>query len=604
MFDEHPLDASAPTGDRSYPAGIRRRHVLKVLAGLGVGSGVFSRALAAQAEGRNPITLEAIKEAEWIAGLELTETEREMMRDGLNRSARGYARLRAISIDNGVPPALDFHPDQDGSGRDETAERKAKFDGFGTGAVRGSDDDVAFASIRTLSDLLYTRRISSVELTRLYLDRLRRSDPTLRCVINYTEQSAMKQAEQADREIASGSLRGPLHGIPWGAKDILAFPGYPTTWGAKPYEAQVRDDKATVISKLEDAGAVLIAKLSVGALAMGDVWFGGTTKNPWNPERGSSGSSAGPAAATVAGGVGFSIGTETLGSIVSPCTRCGATGLRPTFGRVSRYGCMALSWSMNKIGPIGRCADDCAFVFDAIRGADRGDPSSVNRPFTWPAKSDVRKLRVGYVASMFDEDRTSRIENPERKARVAESQSFDRRVLETLRGLGIKLIPMELPDEYPTGPLRTILNAEAGAAFDELTRSGRDDELTRQGRGAWPNAFRQSQFIPAVEYIRANRIRTLLMREMAKVMQKIDVYVCPSFGGSNLLLTNLTGHPALVLPSGYREGSGAPTSITLTGRLYGESELLAVGYAYQQATDYHTKRPPMDRILNRAEKDS
>ena len=604
MFDEHPLDASAPTGDRSYPAGIRRRHALKVLAGLGVGSGVFSRALAAQAEGRNPITLEAIKEAEWIAGLELTETEREMMRDGLNRSARGYARLRAISIDNGVPPALSFHPDQDDSERDETAERKAKFDGFGSGAVRGSDDDVAFASIRTLSDLLQTRRISSVELTRLYLDRLRRSDPTLRCVINYTEQSAMKQAEQADREIASGSRRGPLHGIPWGAKDILAFPGYPTTWGAKPYETQVRDDKATVISKLEDAGAVLIAKLSVGALAMGDVWFGGTTKNPWNPERGSSGSSAGPAAATVAGGVGFSIGTETLGSIVSPCTRCGATGLRPTFGRVSRYGCMALSWSMDKIGPIGRCADDCAFVFDAIRGADRGDPASVNRPFAWPAKLDVRKLRVGYVASMFDEDRTSRIENPERKARIAESQSLDRRVLDTLRGLGIKLIPMELPDKYPTGPLRTILNAEAGAAFDELTRSGRDDELTRQGRGAWPNAFRQSQFIPAVEYIRANRIRTLLMREMAKVMQKIDVYVCPSFGGSNLLLTNLTGHPALVLPSGYREGSGAPMSITFTGKLYGESELLAVGYAYQQATDYHTKRPPMDRILNRAEKDS
>ncbi len=568
-----------------------------------IGAGpVFSRALVALAEEKPKITEDMIRQAEWISGLNFTDAKRKLMLEGANGTLVQYAKLRAVPVDNGVPPAILFDPTPDRVASAPLAREPAKVargsaKAKGPRAVRRptSSEDLAFAPVSQLAPLVRTRQVSSVELTRLYLERLRRFDPTLLCVVTYTEELALKLAEQADSEIAAGHYRGPLHGIPWGAKDLLAVPGYRTTWGAKPFQDQVRPEKAAVASRLEEAGAVLVAKLSVGALALGDVWFGGTTKNPWNPKEGSSGSSAGPAAATAAGLVGFSIGTETLGSIVSPCTRCGVTGLRPTFGRVSRFGAMALAWSMDKIGPICRSVEDCALVFQAIHGTggkvEGVDPATVDRPFEWPPRVNPMKLKVGFVEAAFEEDRAKNAKTDEQKARVKEWQDFDRRTLEELRKIGFKLIPIKLPDRYPVDALSFILTAEAATAFDDLTRSGRDDLLERQVADAWPNTFRQGQMISAVEYLRANRIRTLVIEEMRKTMSEVDAYVSPSYGGRNLLLTNLTGHPTVVLPNGFRSSDGTPTSITFVGNLYGETEVLAVARAYQQATDYHLKRP-------------
>lgn len=565
---------------------VSRRRLLQGLAALGM-SPVFARAVAAQVDGAPRVTPEMLANAEWIAGVEMSDKDRELMRNGVADLLDSYESNRRVDLDNSVvpwngPPRPTNNAAPD---RTITTAQPAK-------AAAVSGDDLAFAPVTHLADLIRRRQLSSVELTRFYLERLHRFDPQLECVITVTEKLALEQAEKADREIASGRYRGPLHGIPWGAKDLLALPGYLTTWGAKPYRGQMRKETATVIRRLEEAGAVLVAKLTLGALAWGDVWFGGKTKNPWNLEQGSSGSSAGSAAATAAGLAGFTIGTETWGSIVSPCTRCGATGLRPTFGRVSRFGAMALSWSMDKIGPITRSVEDCALVFNAIHGADGLDPTAVNAPFDWPVKRDVRTLRVGYVKALFDAE--PEVDNEAMRARIQEQRDFDRRTLGVLRDLGVELVPIELPEKYPLESLGLILTAEAATAFDELTRSGRDDLLVRQIEQAWPNSFRQGQTIPAVEYLRANRIRTLVQEEMEEKIRDVDVYVTPSFGGNHLLLTNLTGHPSVVLPNGFRAGDGTPTSITFGGRLYGESEVLAVANAYQQATDFHLKRPPLE----------
>jgi Asp-tRNA(Asn)/Glu-tRNA(Gln) amidotransferase A subunit family amidase len=347
------------------------------------------------------------------------------------------------------------------------------------------------------------------------------------------------------------------------------------------------------VERLEKAGAVLVAKLTVGALAWGDVWFGGTTKNPWNPEQGSSGSSAGSSAATAAGAVGFAIGTETWGSIVSPCTRCGVTGLRPTFGRVSRHGAMALSWSMDKIGPIARSVEDCAWIFRAIQGPDDHDPTVRDLPFDWPPSRNPRRLRVGFVEELFEKDRAKDVEDETERANAREWQELDRRTLRVLEMIGFSLVPIELPKTYPVSDLAFILTAEATTAFDSLTRSGEDDRMVRQVKDAWPNVFRQGQMIPAVEYLRANRIRHLVQRDMEEVFADVDVYVCPSYGGDNLLRTNLTGHPSVVLPNGFRASDGTPTSITFLGDLFEEANLLSVARAYQEATDFHLRRPPL-----------
>jgi Asp-tRNA(Asn)/Glu-tRNA(Gln) amidotransferase A subunit family amidase len=380
-----------------------------------------------------------------------------------------------------------------------------------------------------------------------------------------------------DQELSNGNYRGPLHGIPYGLKDLFAVEGYKTTWGAVPYKDQTIDETATVAKKLEEAGAVLIAKTSLGALAYGDVWFGGKTKNPWNLEQGSSGSSAGSAAGTSAGLFPFAIGTETYGSIVSPSNRTGTTGLRPTFGRVSRHGAMALSWSMDKVGPITRSVEDAAMVFNAIHGPDGKDQTLMDLPFNYHDNPDLSQLKIGYVQSAFERDYYNK--------------SRDSLTLAKLRDLGAELIPIELPD-YPTGALSFLLTAEGAAAFDQLTRSNHDDQMVRQGQNAWPNLFRAARFIPAVEYIQANRARQVLIQKMDSVMQKVDVYMSPTYGGNNLLLTNLTGHPSVVLPNGFTD-DGQPTSITFMGRLFDEGTLLGVAQKYQEATNFNNQHPQM-----------
>ncbi len=578
----------------SEPTSIRadwpRRRVLKLLGTAG-GGAVFGRALLTLASEHASITETMIQQAEWIAGIRLSDEKRQLMLEGMHELMEDFAELRAVELDNGVPPALFFQPQWTSPASGEESGNRVVPSETSAPPRPSSDVYLAFLPVRELAALIRTRKISSVELTELYLKRLKRYDPELECVITLTEDLAREQARRADEELAAGIYRGVLHGIPWGAKDLLSVPPYRTTWGAKPYEEQVRPEQATVVSRLAGAGAVLMAKLTLGALAWGDVWFGGMTRNPWNTEQGSSGSSAGSASATAAGLVGFAIGTETWGSIVSPCTRCGATGLRPTFGRVSRHGAMALSWSMDKIGPIARTVEDCALVFDVIRGRDWLDPSVVDRPFSWPLARDIRSLRVGYVQELFERDRTLGVEDEAERAVLEEWQRHDMRTLQTLEEMGLELIPIQLPKHYPVKALSFILTAEAATAFDELTRSGGDDALVRQTANTWPNVFRQGQFIPAVEYIRANRIRWQLLREMEQILARVEVYVCPSFGGDNLLLTNLTGHPAVVLPNGSRSTDGTPTSITFNGRLYRETELLAVAHAYQQATDFHLRRP-------------
>jgi Asp-tRNA(Asn)/Glu-tRNA(Gln) amidotransferase A subunit family amidase len=573
------------------PVATGRRRVVALLAGLGVAeTAALAAPFQAVAESSGTITREAVIGAERLAGVEFTDAERELMMEGLRDLQQDYARLRELALDNSIPPATGFAPlvppPPLRPGRPPLRpSHVAPID------VPADLEELAFLPVTQLSELVRTRQVSSLALTEMYLARLERHDPTLHCVITLTRERALAQARRADRELAAGRWLGPLHGIPWGAKDLLATRGYPTTWGAVPYRDQEIDEDATVVRRLDDAGAVLVAKLSLGALAWGDVWFREKTRNPWNPEQGSSGSSAGPASATAAGLVGFAIGSETWGSIVSPSTRCGTTGLRPTFGRVSRHGAMALSWSMDKLGPICRSAEDCALVCDAIRGADPRDPSTVDAPFDWTPEVEPRRLRVGYLRSSFEnEPELPEDADADARTAAAEWQRIDRQALEVLRSLGVELVPFELPD-LPVAAMSFILSAEAAAAFDDLTRSGRDDLMVRQVEQAWPNVFRQSRLIPAVEYIQANRARTLLMREMERVLEGLDVYVTRTFAGDELLATNLTGHPSVVVPDGFRS-DGTPTSLVFGGRLWGEAQALALAGAYQRATDWHTRHPP------------
>ncbi len=523
---------------------------------------------------RDSVTAQDVRGAEVLIGLHFSDAKVDSMLDGLNDNLGSYRGLRSVPLPNSVSPALMFNPIPPGF-RFEKIRRPIKAGAPRTVSLPKDPEDLAFYSVGQLAALIKSRKLTSVQLTKMYLERLKKYGPQLQCVITLTEDLAMDQARKADEEIAAGNYRGPLHGIPYGIKDLLSTRGFKTTWGAMPYKDQTIDEDATVVQRLREAGAVLVAKLSMGALAWGDVWFGGKTRNPWNPKQGSSGSSAGSAAATAAGLVGFAIGTETWGSIVSPSTRCGVTGLRPTFGRVSRSGAMALSWSMDKIGPICRTVEDCALVLDAIRGPDGKDASVIDAPFNYSPGIVLQKLRIGYLKADFDSDKAN--------------GKNDAAALDVLRRLGAKLIPLSLP-RYPVDALSIILSAESAAAFDELTRSGRDDLMVRQIKNAWPNVFRTSRFIPAVEYIEANRIRSLVIREMARMMDSIDVFVAPPFAGENSLVTNLTGHPCVVVPDGFNEG-GMPTSIVFVGRLFGEATLLAVAKKYQDATP-HVKMHP------------
>src|SRR5688572_8825951 len=509
--------------------------------------------------------------------LQLTDAERDSLMDNLKRSQDLYKALHGYALNNDVSPALIFDPLPNGFFPNEK-QLPVNWALPKDVPLPVNKEELAFYPVYKLATLVRNKKISSVELTKLYLNRLKKFGDTLQCVITIMEETALQQAKKADDEIAKGKYRGPLHGIPYGVKDLLAVEGTKTTWGAAGFENQTINSTATVVKKLIDAGAVLVVKLTMGALAMGDIWYGGVTKNPWNLKQGSSGSSAGSASATSAGLVAFAIGTETLGSIVSPSTRCGVTGLRPTFGRVSRSGAMALSWSMDKIGPICRSAVDCGIVFDVIRGSDGYDKTVKNAAFNYDGKTDIKKLKVGYFKSLFEAKYNNR--------------ANDSIALNVLRSLGVQLQPVELPGDLPVNALSVILSAEAAAAFDELTRSNRDSLLTSQRKNAWPNSFRSSRFIPAVEYINANRIRQQLIEKYHALTKEYDVIISPSFGGNQLLTTNLTGHPCLVMPNGFNTQK-SPTSISFLGRLYGEAEIIALGRAYQEASEWDDKKPDL-----------
>lgn len=556
-----------------------RRQLLAAAAAVGVGPAPFHRAVAAEAQKADTpgtVTPEMVANAEWVAGVKLTDEQRRAVAAGMTRALADFAALHKLDLPNSVAPALHFVPNP---GEAPSTAGRGTVEAPKVGAAKPeSPDDLAFLPLTHVAELVRTKKVSSTELTKLALGRLRKYDPALKCVVSLTEELALKQAAEADKEIAAGKYRGPLHGVPWVAKDLVAYPGFKTTWGAAHYKDQTIDATATVAARLDAAGAVLVAKTTLGALANGDEWFGGRTNNPWDVKQGSSGSSAGTASAVAAGLVPYGIGSETLGSIVSPCTRCRVTGLRPTFGRVSRAGCMALSWSMDKIGPIARTVEDCALVFGVIHGADGKDATAVTRPFTWPCQRDLKELRVGIV-----------------EGRGAVLPAEDRKVLESL---GVKLVPVTLPAQLPARAISLVLEVEASAAFDDITRAGTLDGVGR----SWPGSFRRGRFVPAVEYLRAQRARTLLMQEMAKVMESVDVYVCS--GGADLVTTNLTGHPSVVVPNGVRKTGGggeAAVPFTFTGRLWGEAELLAVAKAYQDATAHHTKRPPLEKAAGGGE---
>jgi len=608
-----------------------RRDFMKTCSAMGLGGTLFPGVLRAQAEaqGAKKITKDMIENAAIIADVPIADEYKEMMLDDLNKQAKGYEGIYKLHIPNSAAPALLFDPVLP-STTFETTRKPLRISQAPGIALPDNPDDLAFASVRKLAELMRTKKVSSVVLTQMYLRRLKKYDPTLKFLVTLTEERALAQAKKADEEIAAGHYRGPLHGLPWGAKDLLATKGYRTTWGAGGFEDQMIDQDATVVKRLDEAGAVLVAKLTLGALALGDRWFGGVTRSPWNPNQGSSGSSAGPASATAAGCVAFSIGSETLGSISSPATRCGCTGLRPTFGLVPRTGAMALSWSMDKLGPICRSVEDCALVLDAIYGPDGRDRTVHSAAFNWDANFDWKKLRVGYLKADFERKPTPPPEaakqeapkTPEEqkkaedqkkrqealRARAEYDRKYNEAALAKLHEMGVNLIPVELP-KFPYDAIRVLLVAEAAAAFDDLTRTGRDKLLTSQKDYDWPNTFRTARFIPAVEYIQAARARTLVMEAMANVFEPVDVIVAPTNGSDQLVITNLTGHPAVILPNGFRGpdapkypsddpsdflnagGPGTPTSLTFLGKLYGEAEMLAFARAYQDATGFHLRHP-------------
>ncbi|MEM8894268.1 MAG: amidase [Bacteroidota bacterium] len=518
-----------------------------------------------------------IKSSQRIIGVEFTDAEIDTMLTYLERNRKGYDSMRTRKLDPNVVPSMVFTPFPIGL---EVPQNNGpiNWEVDESVALPKNKEDLAYYPVWQLAGLIKSGKITSLELTRLYLDRIKRYDDKLLSFITVTEDLAIAQAKRADDELANGQYRGILHGIPYGVKDLAAVPGYPTTWGAEAYKDQVIDETATLVQKLEDAGAVLLGKLVSGTLARGDVWFGGKTKNPWDLEQGASGSSAGPGAATSAGLVAFSIGTETLGSIVSPSTRCGITGLRPTYGRVSRAGVMALSWSMDKAGPMCRDARDCAIILDAIRGVDGVDMTVVDAGFNYLQEADVKGMKIGYFYEQFEND-------------TSDNSVNNQKTLEIIRSMGVEIEKVELPKDYPFNAFDIVLRAEAGAYFDELILTRRDSLLVEQHKRSRANSLRQARFIPAVEYLQANRHRRNLIEDMHGKMQGYDLVISPTFGGRQLQITNLTGHPSMAIPNGFDE-EGRPTSITLVGNFFDEEKLVAFAEAFQAATDFEEKRPP------------
>src|SRR5438874_5159964 len=596
---------------KSKRTSIDRRNFVKLLPAAGVAGLAIAGAPAktiAQTPTASPsptpvpsptpeprITKEMLRHAEKVIGIDFNDAQLELVRPGASRALDSYEVVRKMDVPLDTEPAIVFHPALPGF-HVKRAPAKIKFKfGKNEPAQFKSVEDLAFATVPQLAELIRTKKVSSVELTRMYLGRLKKYGPRLVCVVTLTEDLAMKQAQDADNDLKRGKYRGPLHGIPWGGKDLLATRGIKTTWGAEPYRDQMIDYDATVVERLREAGAVLVAKLSMGALAQGPKWFGGVTRNPWVPDEdrlGSSGSSAGPASATSAGLVGFAIGTETLGSIVSPSSRCGVTGLRPTYGRVSRYGAMGLSWTMDKIGPICRGVEDCAAALDAIYGPDGRDLTVGDAPFNWSADMPLSSLRVGYLKAEFETTPQPNA-NEQQRQQLEQRNAMYKEALNALEKAGVKMTPIELP-KFPTQNIRYILTAEAATAFDDITRDGRVNQLSGQAPGDWPNSFRTSRFIPAVEYLRAQRARVLLMREMDKLMSQWDVFVSPAPGSASLIITNLTGHPAVCVPCGFTGTPSLPRAIMFTGGLDDEASPLRVALAFEQATKWHTMHPKVD----------
>jgi Asp-tRNA(Asn)/Glu-tRNA(Gln) amidotransferase A subunit family amidase len=571
------------------PLALNRRRFMEYFSSIGLGATLLPGALPAQAQDSTQITLGMVDDAARVAGITLSPEAEKRIADNLSRKGgllANYKALREMKLGNDTPPAIVFNPILPGT-RPPQARGVFKYSRPKVARPK-TDEDLAFLSVTQLAQLVRSRAVTSTDLTKLYLARLKQYDPILRCVVTLTEELALKQAAKADAEIKAGNIRGPLHGIPWGAKDLLAVKGYKTTFGASPFKDQTIDVDATVFTRLTEAGAVLVAKLTMGALAMGDRWFGGQTKSPWDPtnaNNGSSGSSAGPASAVAAGLVGFAIGSETRGSIMSPASRCGVTGLRPTYGRVSRYGAMALSWTMDKLGPLCRTAEDCALVLHAVNGPDGKDNHVIEAPFDWDAGWDVRRLRVGYVKADYEGEIPVDPQNAQRAERMKEARKAALESLEVIRSLGVKLVPIEMP-KMDTAPIDFVLTTEAAAAFDELVLSDRFDAMSAEPeRSAWVGSLRQHQFVPAVAYIQANRARYRLMETFAKVFDGIDLFI-----GSQLGVTNLTGQPEISLVSGF-SAQGQPSSLRLTGRLFGEEDILLLANAFQKKTNFHLQRP-------------
>lgn len=538
-------------------------------------------ATTAQLQAQDTIRKSEIPVVAKFADLSFTQQEIDSMFDGVKENVFEIRKMHKYPLNNSTPMSMWQSPVVAGM-QFETKQQPINWEIPANVSLPANRNELAFYSVMQLASLIKNKKISSVELTKFFIERIRKYGDTLQCVISVTEEIAMQQAKEADALIAKGKYKGSLHGIPYGLKDLFAVKGTKTTWGAAPYKDQIIDEDATVYNKLRDAGAVLVAKFTLGALAMGDRWYGGRTNNPWNLRFGSSGSSAGSASATVAGLVPFAIGTETWGSIISPSSTCGATGFRPTFGRVSRAGGMTLSWSLDKVGPITRSAEDAALVFSFIHGADNKDLSAVSIPFNYQPKGDIKKLKVGYAKNYFD--------------RITDTSRNEWKVLDAYRKMGVELVPVVFPDSgvYNFNVMDIVISAECAAAFDDFTRTGLDDQMTWQNKFDWPNSFRVSRLIPAVEYINANRHRYLLMQQVNAALKDIDVLICPTRGsGSQSAITNLTGHPAICMPTGFDKRFNTPTSITLLGKLYGEAAMLTAAKALQQATSWDDVHPPM-----------
>jgi Asp-tRNA(Asn)/Glu-tRNA(Gln) amidotransferase A subunit family amidase len=599
-----------------------RRAFMAYFGSVGLGSTLLPGVLWAQTQTPQQqgtaITTEQIAAAEEVSGLTFSDEERKAMADGLGRARNGLATLHKEPLDMSMFPTIVFDPVPVGKELPKKTKVPTVRSKVPVMARPGSLDELAYEPVAQLSELVRTRKVKPSELTEMYLSRLKRYDPTLHFTINLTEERARKQAATLDSEIAHGHYRGPLHGIPWGAKDLLAVRDYPTTWGAGLYQDQKFDYDATVVKRLDDAGAVLVAKLTLGSLAQGDRWWKERTRNPWNPETGSSGSSAGPASATAAGCVGFSIGSETNGSITSPSRTCGVAGFRPSFGRVPRSGAMALSWTTDKLGPICRSAEDCALVFDAIHGPDGIDRSIKAHPFNWNANEKISKLRIAYIKSDFERT-VNGATTP-----IPEAMHF----LEVLQSLGAKPEAIDAPTPNYGYLDQIILNSECGAAFQVDTLNSRIKEL--EPYSSWPNTFRTAQFMPAADYVNANRIRMRAMEQMWDLFSKYDVLITPR---ENTSVTNITGTPSIVVPTGFaipqfgrgfgggggggggragggRGGGGGrgdstaapaapppptiplPTAMYVMGPIFQDEKNLLVAHAFQQATDFHKKRPP------------